>query len=188
MWYKLRKNTMEKGLLILEIDECLSLRVRPLSEAEALSTLIEENRQHLREWLPWLDDSTSKKDSEVYLQMVLDGIKDGDCCDFGIYYNDIQIGSAGFHSIDRKNRNGEIGYWISKKYEGKGIVTKVVKTLVDYGKEKCNLHRIVLRIDPRNARSCAIPKRLGFELEGVERDGGIQNGVFIDLERWSLLV
>ncbi|MBP6926362.1 MAG: GNAT family N-acetyltransferase [Candidatus Pacebacteria bacterium] len=179
---------MENGLLILEIDEYLSLRVRPLSEAEGLSTLIEENRQHLREWLPWLDDSTSIKDSEIYLQRVLDGIKVGDCCDFGIYYNDAQIGSAGFHSLDAKNRNGEIGYWISKNFEGKGIITKVVKTLIDYGRDKCNLHRIVIKVQPDNKRSWSIPVRLGFELEGVERDGGIQNGVFIDLEVWSLLV
>lgn len=179
---------MENILLGLKIDESLSLRVRPLTEADALARLVAENRDHLREWLPWVDNSNSTKDSEEYLQTVLDGFKTGESCDFGIYYNDVQIGSAGFHSIDRKNRNGEIGYWISKKYEGKGIVTKVVKALIDYGKEKCNLHRIILRIDPRNTRSCAIPKRLGFELEGVERGGGIQNGVFIDLERWSLLV
>ena len=112
---------MENGLLILEIDEYLSLRVRPLSEAEGLSTLIEENRQHLREWLPWLDDSTSIKDSEIYLQRVLDGIKVGDCCDFGIYYNDAQIGSAGFHSLDAKNRNGEMSLKFSPTISAVGL-------------------------------------------------------------------
>ncbi len=179
---------MGKELLKIVIDECLSLKIRAVTEAEELSKLVDQNREHLRKWLPFVDSSLTVNDSADYLKKVLDGFENGDTYDFGIYYNDIQIGSAGYHAIDTKNKNGEIGYWISKEYEGRGIITEVARALIDFGKNHCDLHRIVIRADPRNVRSCSVPKRLSFEMEGTLRHAGIQNGVFIDLELWSILV
>ena len=49
------------------------------------------------------------------------------------------------------------------------------------------MERAVIRSALGNIRSAAVPKRLGFVLEGLERHGQKLNGRFIDLERYSRL-
>ncbi len=179
---------MEQQHTILKVNEHVSLRTRDINAASELFALVNENRERLREWLPWVDDTKSVNDTEEYLKKALEDANKEEAFDFGIYFNEAQIGSGGFNKISKKNRSGEIGYWISKDFEGKSIITDVVKTLIEFGKSKFNLHRIVIRMDTNNKRSQAVPKRLGFEFEGVLRHEGIQNGKFVDHEIWSILV
>ena len=53
---------------------------------------------------------------------------------FGIWYHGELIGSVGFHSLGFFSRiSGEIQYWISKDYLGKGIATLACLKLIDIG-------------------------------------------------------
>jgi len=49
------------------------------------------------------------------------------------------------------------------------------------------LNRIEIQCAARNARSAAIPRRLGFTLEGIRREAELVNGEFRDLLHFSLL-
>ena len=80
-----------------------------------------------------------------------------------------------------------MGYWLSEKMQGKGIITKWVKKLIRYAFQKLRLNRIQIKIAVGNSKSAAIPKRLGFILEGVERAGEKHNQKFLDLEIYSIL-
>ena len=66
-------------------------------------------------------------------------------------------------------------------------MTAACRALVDHGFDALRLHRAVIRAATENAPSRAVAERLGFRLEGVEREAQLVNGEFVDLVRYALL-
>ncbi|WP_334301100.1 GNAT family N-acetyltransferase [Alkaliphilus sp. B6464] len=74
------------------------------------------------------------------------------------------------HSMDSTNKSTSIGYWLGEGHQGKGIMTKVTKALVEYIFTELNLNRVEIRCAENNYKSRAIPERLGFTKEGTLRE------------------
>jgi ribosomal-protein-serine acetyltransferase len=68
---------------------------------------------------------------------------------------------------------------------GKGIALLSTRTLIDYAFSNLGINRIVIRCGVGNDKSSAIPERLGFQLEGIEREGEKHQKKFIDLKVYS---
>ncbi len=81
----------------------------------------------------------------------------------------------------------EIGYWIGSEFEGRGRMTAATKVMIGYLLHDRGVHRIEIRCEPANKRSCAIPERLGFTYEGTLRESGKVNDRFVDHRIYSLL-
>jgi ribosomal-protein-serine acetyltransferase len=79
------------------------------------------------------------------------------------------IGVAGFHAIDWTRKSTSIGYWLAAERQGAGTMTAAVCALLDHAFERWGLGRVEIRAGVLNARSRAIPQRLGFREEGVLR-------------------
>ena len=177
-----------KSPYIVKIDTDISLCVRTKNEALELFNLIQKNKKHLSKFLVWVEYTKSVSDSKSFIDQKMKEFINGESCDFGIYFQDKIIGSAGLIKIDKNNKSGEIGYWISKDYEGQGIVTKVVKKLIEIGKKKYKLHRIEIQMLVENTRSKAVPERLGFTHEGTMKDVVMRKGKFHSKEVWGLII
>jgi ribosomal-protein-serine acetyltransferase len=165
----------------------LELRRRTEADAEAVFQSIDRNREYLKQWLPWLDDSKTVEDLRKYIQNDIAEFEKKEGCDFGIWYEGQWIGGIGFSSFGTKDRKTSIGYWLSEDFQGKGIMTDCVRALVNYGFEHLNLNRIVIRAAARNTKSRAIPERLGFKEEGILRQSEWLYDHFVDLVMYSLL-
>lgn len=92
---------------------------------------------------------------------------------FGLLNGEV-VASVGFISLD--DSDGEIGYWLLSKYEGRGLMTIFVKACIDYGFDKLNLSKIIIKCAEKNARSSAVPKRLGFVQSEKSVLDSIKNG------------
>ena len=77
------------------------------------------------------------------------------------------MGNCGFHSINHELKVAEIGYWIGKEFQGKGIMTRVCRYLVDYAFSKLNIDKIEISAAEKNLRSRAVCERIGMQLEGI---------------------
>jgi ribosomal-protein-alanine N-acetyltransferase len=62
-------------------------------------------------------------------------------------------------------RGGSVGYWISPKYAGRGIVPRAVRLLCEYAFAE-GLHRLEIAVRPENAASLRVVEKLGFREEG----------------------
>ncbi|WOG25946.1 GNAT family N-acetyltransferase [Endozoicomonas sp. 8E] len=62
-----------------------------------------------------------------------------------------------------------LGYSISKKYQGQGLMFEIVSAGMDYIFQEAKLHRIMANYIPDNHRSAALLEKLGFEVEGRAR-------------------
>ena len=67
-------------------------------------------------------------------------------------------------------------------------MTSSVEALIDYAFNKIGINRIQIRVAIKNIPSRSIPERLGFSLEGIERDGELLvDNQFTDIAVYSLL-
>ena len=125
--------------------------------------------------------------AENFVKSVIQKRKDGLEYAFLILENGHIIGRIGIHKIDNQNKIGEIGYWLIKSAQGKGIITKACKIMIDFGFADLSLNRIEIKCGTENSKSNAIPQKLNFTKEGTIRQGELLNGKFIDLNLFSLL-
>jgi ribosomal-protein-alanine N-acetyltransferase len=81
------------------------------------------------------------------------------------------VGFANFFSIIRGAFHAcYLGYGLSERYVGQGIMTESLKLAVNFMFRERNLHRIMANHGPHNFRSAHVLRRLGFVPEGYARD------------------
>lgn len=120
-----------------------SLGVRPLvtEDAPELHALIEANRDHLAEWLPWARGQTIEG-TERFLAEAEEQFARDDGFQAKIEPEGEIVGVVGFHSIDWVNRNTSLGYWLAADAQGRGTMTVVVSALLDHAFYEWELHRV----------------------------------------------
>ena len=134
--------------------------------------------------MPWIDATRTIDDQRKWLEGVVHDQGSLDGC--GIFVDGRYAGGVGLR-WDPFGVRGEIGYWISAAEEGRGLVTRAVRALIDVGFGDLGLHRIEIRAGVENLRSRAIPERLGFVREGIERGGERGANGFYDLVVYAIL-
>ena len=163
----------------------VELRMLEPWHAEELFALVDRNREHLREWLPWVDATQSADDT---LKFIRDSLKrhaeNGDTV-VGVWAGKKLAGTVGLHI--RGEARAMLGYWLGKDFEGRGFVTLACRALVDHAFRSLKAERVEIFAEPRNARSRAVPERLGFRREGTLRHVARLNDRFIDHDVYSLL-
>ncbi len=174
-------------MFLFRIDDEISLQLLEASDADELFEMIDSNREHLREWLPWVDGMKSPLDYDLILPMWLQQFAENNGFNAAIRYNAKLVGMIGLHGIDRKLKQTSIGYYLTEEAQGKGIMTRCVKALIDYAFNRWDLNRIEIRCGKENKKSRAIPERLGFVQEGIIRDGEWLYDHFHDIVIYSML-
>jgi ribosomal-protein-serine acetyltransferase len=171
----------------LIIDHEVTLRLFEEADVAEIFALIDRNRAHLREWLPWVDYNTSPDDSLKFIRHSQQQYLNNEGFQLGICYQERLAGVIGYHAVNWPNRHVEIGYWLGAEFQGNGLMTRACRALVDYAFERLMLNRVAILCATGNARSRAIPERLGFTQEGIVRDGEWLYDHFVDLVIYSML-
>ena len=178
---------MKNFKIIVNVDDEINLCYPDIDMAAELFKTIDRQRNYLKRWLIWVDDNQSVEDSKKFLKMARVFNLGGQRFNTIIFYKGKIAGSVGFVKLDKPNRKGEIGYWLSEDLQGKGIITKSCKGLISFGFQQMNLNRIEIKLARENTKSEAIPVRLGFKHEGTLRQSRIINGQYYDSEIFGLL-
>jgi ribosomal-protein-serine acetyltransferase len=145
--------------------------LRALQDADApeLHALIERNRERLAQWIAWAHEQTLQ-DTRAFIGRARAKEQEGSGLSRAISAAGRVAGVIGI-SVDGVNRSAAIGYWLDEASEGKGVMTAAVAALVDDGFARWRLVRVEIRADVDNRASRAVAERLGFQLEGVARQG-----------------
>lgn len=106
---------------------------------------------------------------------------------FVIIDNNKIVGRIGIYKIDQQNKIGQIDYWIAESIQGRGIISKSCKGLIDYSFTQLQLKRIEIKCGADNTMSQKIPERSGFKYKATIRQGKWVKNRFIDLKLYSLL-
>lgn len=84
--------------------------------------------------------------------------------------------------------SGHLGYYGFAGTAGHGYVTEGVALAVREAFEHLHLHRVEAAVQPGNAPSAALVRRLGFRHEGLSRRYMLVDGAWRDHDRWALTV
>lgn len=145
-------------------------------EVDAALEIVLRNREHLQTYMQWMTQDYSIADARKF---IFEGIKnrlDKKTLGLVLVRNGDWIGSAGFNRLDWNARVCEIGYWIDREAEGKGVITRACQAMIDYAFDELEMNRVEIRCSAENSRSAAIPERLGFKLEGTLRQAEVLHG------------
>jgi ribosomal-protein-serine acetyltransferase len=104
-----------------------------------------------------------------------------------IYFRDELAGHCGLNGIGSTDRAGEIGYSLSENLQGRGIITRCCRALIEKAYAETEMHRIMIRAARDKAASRAVPERLGFSFEGFQREAAYVEERFYDLAINSML-
>ena len=173
----------------VRLKVCDSLELRQIAEKDVqdLTELIDRNRSYLREWLPWLDNSTSITDTARFIGRSTEQAEDNNGLTLGILFQGKLAGVIGQHYVDSFNRRTEIGYWLDASHQGHGIVTRATARLTDYAFREQDCNRVILQCAAENTKSRAVAERLGFVKEGTLREAEWLYDHYVDLVVYSML-
>jgi [ribosomal protein S5]-alanine N-acetyltransferase len=150
------------------------LRIRPLGRSDA-DDLLRINRDpevtRYLPYLPWKDAA----DAAARVDRMMLRVEARTSAQFAIELNRTDgasrvIGDALLFNFDLENEHAEVGYVLGREYWGRGYVVEALQPLIDFAFRSVGLHRLEATIDPRNEGSAKVLQRLGFVLEGLQRE------------------
>jgi RimJ/RimL family protein N-acetyltransferase len=151
--------------------ERLVVRCWDPRDAPLMKEAVDSSIDHLRPWMPWAAKEPQTLEEKIDLLRRFRGQFDaGEDFVYGIFARDESevVGGTGFHT--RVGAGAfEIGYWIRASATGRGYATEVTATLTRVAFELCAVDRVEIRVDPRNERSAAVPRKLGYAEEATLR-------------------
>jgi [ribosomal protein S5]-alanine N-acetyltransferase len=101
--------------------------------------------------------------------------------------DDALLGSVILHSVDWRNRRGELGYWLVAGARGRGLATRALRLALRWMFEDLELERAEIATTPENTGSLAVARRLGFAEEGLLRGRDVEDGERVDIVVLGLL-
>jgi RimJ/RimL family protein N-acetyltransferase len=168
----------------------LVIRCPHPADAPMLADAVAASLDHLRPWMPWVRFEPQALEARVQWLRVRRASFDTDEEYAYLILTPDEgevVGGIGLH---RSVGEGalELGYWIHARHAGRGYATEATAALTRAAFEINGVERMEIRCGPRNERSAAVPRKLGYTLDGMLRASvpGV-DGAMRDTLVWSLL-
>ncbi len=131
------------------------------NHAPLLKAAIDSSLEHLQAWMPWATaEPTLAADIARRLAQFGADFEAGRRWLYGIFVPDESsvVGGLGLHPSGTDQPAVDIGYWLRSDVTGRGFATEAVRAATNLpGVAEAYIH-----CDPRNQRSAAVARRLGF--------------------------
>ena len=148
--------------------ELLAQRIilRPLTMEDAPAmfayTSVQENFRFLRRTV-----HTSVSEDEAFIENVLNGYSEHREFVWGIEYraNAKLIGTCRLFDINEDEKSCEVSYMLHPSYQGQGLATEAVKTLMEYVFKEWKFSSLIARCVAENIRSERVMLAVGMRYE-----------------------
>lgn len=139
----------------------VTLRRWALDEVDELYRTAADSLTHLAPWMAWAAHGYSDADARQHIEQVQADWAEGRGYGYAIRLPDgTLVGACGM--TDRIGPGGmEIGYWLHPAHTGNGYVKAAAAALTAEA-FRIGADRVEIVHDVANARSGAVPRRLGF--------------------------
>ena len=137
---------MERPLLILPVDDTLTLIEATEADAGVLFRAIDAWRDDLRRWLPFVDNLHTEADEAAFLSALCAVSPDLRNYTFKILSDGAFCGLVGFVSTDPVNRKTEVGYWLLPPWRGRGIMSRCVAALCLWAFDVRTMNRVQISV------------------------------------------
>lgn len=161
------------------------IQIRRVSRDDA-AELIAANLANQDYHSPWLSSFTDQTGFDNWFSRGLTG------ANIGLVAREVAsnkvIGVVNINEIVAGAfQSAYLGYYGMRDFARTGLMTQVLRAAVGYAFSELGLHRLEANIQPGNAASIALARRVGFKYEGFSPNYLRINGEWRDHERWALL-
>ena len=127
----------------------------------------------------------TESDAEKFLEKVE---KQNPVTFFAIEYNGHYVGNISLLlKSDVHRKSAEIGYFIGEPFWNKGIATRAVNLITEWGFNHLDINRIYTGIFSYNLASQRVLEKCGFTKEGVGKQAIFKHNQFFDEIRYAKL-
>lgn len=171
---------------------CSTFVLRPFQASDEAALVRHINCSHVADRVSNVPSPYTAAHAKAWLELMRTSSFHLECgekpkrIDFAIVVNDEVVGSVAF--IDVKDHMAQISYWLSRDFQGKGIMVTAVRAVVDWGFRECGFVRIWGYTWSDNKASQSVLKRAGFKLEGKHRKVWPKNEKFYDSYMYAIVV
>ena len=162
-------NARRQHAFALPLDGELWLRLSEQHHARALFERIDAEREHLAGAFVWAQSPTPAS-IQARVEAALQQFRRGEGWHAELCLGDAPIGAVWLHDLQGPGGSTELGYWLGRAWQGRGLLTRALEGLHRHFFEGRALGRVSIAVDPRNERSKAVTGRLGYEPEAVLRN------------------
>ena len=147
---------------------------------------IERSLPELKRWMSWAA-TTSPEGISEFTQRARVGWEDWTNWEWAIFLGKEYAGTLGLNHYDEMWRTANLGYWVRSDLAGQGIATEAARAVVDFAFDVVMINRLELVTDLDNEASQRVAEKLGFQGEGIKRQGTWINGRGVDVQSYGLL-
>ena len=148
------------------------IKLLQLDDAQSLINLIDSNRERLLKYFPITTSSvTNLETASSYIADMVSKAKNKEFFSYLIKdkNTNVIVGMYILKNFEWRIPKCELAYFIDKNHEGKGIVSKVTKGMVDFCFKKLGLNKVWIETGEENFGSKTVALKNGFKLEGLLR-------------------
>lgn len=158
------------------------LLIRPKQPGEGAVTAdaVAETWDDLHQWMRWAEnrEAFTAEMLEIRQRQIMASFVLREVIElFGV---EVATGGAvvwcGLHDIDWQARQCDTGYWVRKSAQRRGFATEAANALVRYAFGALGMRRVGLTHSAGNEASRRIAEKLGFQLEGIQREANLLPG------------
>lgn len=164
--------------------ERLILRPFTMHDVERVTELLQI--PDIAETTLYIPHPYSSEDAATWIVTHPAAAEIGRALNWAICQQDAVIGAIGI-DIDRYHSRGMLGYWMGKPWWDKGYTSEAAQSVVDYGFNELNLHRIEATCMPHNIGSSRVMEKAGMTFEGILRDYYRKDDGFRDAAMYAVL-
>ncbi len=143
------------------------LLLRPFAASDFDALLAMHSRADVARWQYW--DARDADAVRAALASKLEEVSpaDGDWISFAtvLKASGEVIGDCSVHVVSSEHRQGEIGYIFHPDHHGHGYATEAARAQLRFAFEELGFHRVIGRLEPRNAPSARVLERIGMRRE-----------------------
>lgn len=177
----------QKGTQTINTDRLLLRRFKLGDECDMFKNWANDSEvTKFLTWKPHKDVEFTKK----IMGMWINGYENNNMYNWAIELKEIGevVGNISTVELDEKNLSCEIGYCMSRKYWGKGIMSEALKAVIDYLFSEVGFNRITARHDTNNIASGKVMIKSGMTYEGTLRKVKLRDDKeFYDLAIYAIL-
>jgi RimJ/RimL family protein N-acetyltransferase len=143
------------------------------SDAESFCDAVSDSIDALAYWLPWCEPDYSIREARAWMEFASEAWESGREYPLGIFEaaSGKVVGGTGVNHINKAYRIGNIGYWVSSRYTGKGIARFAASKSAVLGFQELGLTRLEIVVLTHNKASARVAEAIGatFECEARNR-------------------
>lgn len=163
-----------------------AVTLRDFRRDDAAASLAIVGDDRVTRWL-----SFDKRDLTAANKMIEEAVARAQLTIRREYYLAVMLPTSELIGFARLGLDGvkaaKLGYAIRADKWGHGYASDAARTLVNFGFNQLDLHRVSAAIGPDNVASIAVVKRLGMQYEGRIRHHVFTNGAWRDSLLYSIL-